>query len=81
MPELVKAHLVEAIFAKAVAHVLRERVVPRRARHVRLFGEMEQVLAIGLGARHRGQDSLRLGFGGQAERRGAEPRRTAKTIR
>jgi hypothetical protein len=37
--ELVEVHLIEPVLAKAVAHVLRERMIAFGARHVRLFGE------------------------------------------
>jgi len=56
--KLVKANLVEAVLAKTVAHVFRERVIALRAGHVRFFGEVEQVLAVGASVRRGGQNPL-----------------------
>ncbi len=58
--ELVVADLVQAVFAETVAHVLGDRVVPRRARQVRLFGQEQQVLAVGLAGRRCREDPLHL---------------------
>ena len=63
--KLVETHLVEAVLAKAVAHVLRERVIALGACHVRLFGEEQQVLAIRGGVRCGREDPFRVRCGGQ----------------
>ena len=50
--KFMKTHLVDAVFAEAVAHIFGELAVARRARHVRLFRQMQKMFSVGVGIRN-----------------------------